>query len=50
MVELEQVNSYFRIAMKEYELEQALMNAGRSAIHPFNPEIDMPNIDMESVG
>ena len=36
--------------MKKYELEQARMNAGRSAIHQPEPEIYMPDIDMESVG
>ena len=50
MVESEQVNSYFRAAMKQYELEQAHMNAGRSANHQPDPELDMPDIDMESVG
>ena len=35
--------------MKKYELEQARMNAGRSAIHPPEPVIDMPDVDMEPV-
>ena len=36
--------------MKKYELEQARMNAGRSAIHQPEPEIYIPDMDMESVG
>ena len=36
--------------MKRYELEQARMNAGRSANRHLEPEIYMPDIDMESVG
>ena len=36
--------------MKKYELEQARMYVGRSAIHHPKPEIYMPGIDMESVG
>ena len=47
MVESYQVNSYFRAAMKKYELQQARMNGGRSAVHPPESEIDMPDVDME---
>ena len=36
--------------MKKYELEQARMKAGRSAIHQPEPKIYRPDIDMESVG
>ena len=50
MVESDQVNSYFRAAMKEYELEEARMNGEQSAFHPPESEIDMPVVDMESVG
>ena len=50
MVESDQMNSYFRAAMKKYELEQARMNAGRWATHQPEPEIFMPDIDMEWVG
>ena len=50
MVESDQVNSYFRAAMRKYELERVRMNSGRPAIHQPEPEIYMPDIDMESVG
>ena len=50
VVESDQVNSYFRAAMRKHELEHTRMNAGRSSIHPPDPEIDMPDVDMESVG
>ncbi|CAI5733429.1 unnamed protein product [Hyaloperonospora brassicae] len=50
MVESDQVNSYFRAAMKKYELEEARMNGGRSAVHPPESEIDLPDVDMELVG
>ena len=50
MAESEQLNSYFRSAMKQYELEQAHMNAGQSVNLHFEQEIDMPDIDMKSVG
>ena len=36
--------------MKTFELKQACMIAGRSAIHPPDPEIDMPDVDMQPVG
>ena len=36
--------------MKEYELEEARMNGEQSAFHPPESEIDMPVVDMESVG
>ena len=36
--------------MRKHELEQALMIAGRSAIHQPEPGICMPDIDMETVG
>ena len=36
--------------MRKYELEQARMSAGRSAIHQPKPEIYMPDIDIESIG
>ena len=49
MVESEQVNFYFRAAMNKYELEQSYMNAGRSVNRHPEPEIDMPDINMESV-
>ena len=32
-LESDQVHYYFRAAMKQYELEQVRMNAGRSAVH-----------------
>ena len=35
--------------MKQYELEQARLNAGRSAVHQPEPEIYRTDIDMESV-
>uniref|UniRef100_A0AAV1V400 Uncharacterized protein n=1 Tax=Peronospora matthiolae TaxID=2874970 RepID=A0AAV1V400_9STRA len=50
MVESDQVNSYFRAAMKKYELGQAHRNAGKSVDHHPKPEIQMSDIDMESVG
>ena len=50
MMESDQADSYFRAAMKKYELEQARMNAGRSANRQSEPEIYMPDIYMESVG
>ena len=49
MVESEQVNFYFRAAMNKYELEQSYMNAGRSVNRHPEPEIYMPDIDVESV-
>ena len=36
--------------MRKQELEQARMNAGRSASHQLEPEIYMSDIDMESLG
>ena len=36
--------------MKKYELEQAHMNAGQTVNRHPEPDIDMPDIDMESVG
>ena len=49
MAESEQVSSFFRVAMKKYELEQAHMNAGKSFSRHPEPEIDMLDIDIESV-
>ena len=49
MVEFDQVDTYFRAAMRKHELEQARMNAGRSTIHHLKLEIYMPDINMESV-
>ena len=49
MVESEQVSSCFRASMKKYELEQAHLNAGQSVSRHPEPEIGMPDIDMESV-
>ena len=45
-VETDQVNFFFRAAIKKHELEQAGMNARRSAIHQLKPEVYMSDIDM----
>uniref|UniRef100_A0AAV1UZH6 Uncharacterized protein n=1 Tax=Peronospora matthiolae TaxID=2874970 RepID=A0AAV1UZH6_9STRA len=50
MVKSEQVNSFFRAPMKKYELEQAHMNAGQLINRHPEPEIHMPDIDIESIG
>ena len=49
MLEFDQVDTYFRAAMRKHELEQARMNAGRSAIHHLKMMIYMPDIKVESV-
>lgn len=49
MVESDQVSSYFRAAMRNHELQQARMYAGRSAGHQPEPDIYSPAIDMELV-